>query len=89
MKCGRVKPLAYPVCAGKGSLKRSPATSQKRSASTGPFARRGGPVHTFRQSRTRAPVARFGVWSVSVLDILDDPAGSVTSCWASTTRSVS
>jgi hypothetical protein len=70
MKRGLVKPLAYPVCAGKGSLNAAHATRQKRSG----FHQA---VQTLRQSFTRAPVARFVVFKVSVRDSFFVPAGTV------------
>jgi hypothetical protein len=106
MKCGRVKPLAYPVCAGKGSLNSASAIRQSCFAlhpacpapGQGRGPRRGlrrarsrarARGQTLRQSRILAPVARRGVGSVADPFTLDVPAGTETSFFASTAKSVS
>lgn len=95
MKCGWVKPLAYPVCAGKGSLNTASAIRQtvSRHSPGVSVARwrcpRDGGCQTLRQSRILAPVARRGVCSVSAPFTLDVPGGAETSFCASTAKSVS
>ncbi|CNF24934.1 Uncharacterised protein [Mycobacterium tuberculosis] len=87
MKCGRVKPLAYPVCAGKGSLNSASAIRQSRPGAPHAHLRSGPPGHAFRQSWIRAPVARDGVASVSVPFTPDFPAGTEISFFARMTKS--
>lgn len=90
MKCGWVKPQAYPVCAGKGSLNTASAIRQTVSRhSPGVSVGRSRRCQTLRQSRILAPVARRGVCSVSVPFTLDFPDGAETSFCASTAKAVS
>lgn len=90
MKCGWVKPLAYPVCAGKGSLNTASAIRQTVFRhSPGVSVGRWRQGQTLRQSRILAPVARRGVRSVSAPFTLDVPGGTDTSFCASTAKSVS
>lgn len=95
MKCGWVKPQAYPVCAGKGSLNTASAIRQTVSrhspgVSVGRWRRSPWQERqTLRQSRILAPVARRGVRNVSAPFTLDVPGGAETSFFASTAKSVS
>ncbi|SNS62133.1 hypothetical protein SAMN05443665_1006242 [Actinomadura meyerae] len=92
MKCGRVKPLAYPVCAGKGSLNSASAIRQSRFTMGPARPWSGGPSrrgHSLTQSWIRAPVARRGVASVSVPLTPDFPAGAETFVSARITKSES
>lgn len=89
MKCGGVKPLAYPVCAGKGSLNSASAIRKSRLGAPRAHLRSGPSGHAFRQSWIRAPVARAGVVSVSVPFTPDFPAGAEISFFARIAKSAS